>query len=1214
MNVQPRIASTDEDIHYNITFQSGSEITAVISYGDETSETWPTLVQSGDVVSTTHSFAEPGNYSSYLDASNELAESRRYFPSVIVQRPVPLLSLESSVLAVGCPSANIIFTLDRQNAGDQYPTDPLISFEIGENLDELGSRDLPFNYEASLCATLGTITVIANVSNLINDEIVSVDVLVQNSILSPSVVISSGVIEIGTQVDYEVTLSQSAPASIEIDYRDSSAVVNVAQDETRVSYSFSHAYNSEGIFTASITLANDVTDPITIEADSVTVQIPVPELVATVNAETTDVDGNTIYFVGCPTGNKVVTVDKVNSDDDDPTDISMQVSVGDNTEDDINSVLPYDYETSLCDQPGNIVINVNVSNLVNYRIASTEVLVESSIVDPVVDTVEDYVAIGWTVNYVLTLALSAKANFVVSFSDGSEPLDITEDTASTTFSFTHVYNVAGEFQASVTVSNDVSDPLTIESDSVTVQLPVPELVVTVNVETTEIDGNNMYFVGCPTGNKVVTIDKVNSGDDDPTDILMEVSVGDNTEDGISIVLPYDYEISLCDQAGNIAIIVNVSNLVSYQTANTEVFVESSIVDPVVNILEDYAAIGWTVHFVLTLTLSAKANLVVNFADDSDPLDIIEDTASTTFSFTHVYNIHGEFRASVTISNDVTDPIIIQSDYVIVQIPVPVLITTVNIQTTNIHGNEEYFIGCPSENKIITFDAFSSSDDAPSDVSIVLSVGGINEAPLSIILPYDYDISFCDHAGAVYIRANISNAISYKLTNTTVLVETSIIDPVIDIPEEYVAINSAVLYVLTLSQSAMAVIVVDFHDSSPLLHVNTSLVSYQYNFTHIFRSAGNFSATATISNTVTDPVNIESPVVVIQRPLSMLDIVADPQTISTGGRVTYTLSVSEGYTYLPDNVHMNWDFGDGSELTYAYTENFQDSGNLHYSIDHTFSVAASGEIETQVSCVNMVSSLTKITSINIEKPVTGISVSLPQVATVDEAIEITVTIASGSLVNINLHTGDDLINTWFVDTIGDDGESFIREHSFLQSGRFDIFVQASNTISSDTSEETSIQVQNPVESFIIDSHDITRVDTPINIRILLEDVVRVPTDTVISSSLDGGDTWSEDSSIDAFPFAYSVPGVQMVGMSSVSIQLRNSISRIVQHFDILAVESLGTLNIFAQAITSIGELIDMNIELTDGSSFTVIIDWGDGSELQQFIGICILFFNGTFPYS
>ena len=768
----------------------------------------------------------------------------------------------------------------------------------------------------------------------------------------------------------------------------------------------------------------------------------------------------------------------------------------------------------------------------------------------------------------------------------------------------HAYTTVGNYTASVDASTPINN-LAADFPEVYVQNIVPALDLTIDTE----------FVACPPGSVNLNILKLNDGDLDPTDIFLQWEIPGLTFGRQYITLPHSEAVTLsCAAAGDVTIIANVSNGVSYTSVNTTITMQAVIEGLAVEVLTPSVAVGEPVQYAITLTQGSPVHLTVRYYDGTADLNFMHSNDSNPLEpqhFSHPFGEVGNHTLEVVASNGVTtEDVVVVSAAVIVQRPLEELSLIAEPSVTRVGGTVMYILTVP--NTVL---------EPPSNVHMVWTYGDGSEPEVAYtddlsddsVRRFSLQHTLLDSAiGNIVTTVVANNLISNTSASTTVTVQATIEGLEVDLLTPYAAINVLVYYAVRLTQGAPVQLTILYHDDTPdLVSSYESAPLEDIHFNRTYAVSGNYTLRIKGQNSVTDPdVVVESALVIIQAPLGELLLSVEPSIIEVGGTASFTLSVPDTVTVLPSNVHMIWLFEDDIDPEITYTDHLSDDSVRRFTIQHTFTATSINDIVSLVQCNNLVSNATASTTISIERRLSGLSVAEPPSTPVGADVTFDVGVGAGSRFTLVFDFGHGEPETR---TIEEDVSERVVYHftrAYPGAGNYDISVTANNNINTLT-EGTGITIDTPVapEDFAIScSPAISFTDDNLGVTLAFIRDSPAPLGLNAQFSLDSGTTWSDSSVITEFPHTHLVPiggGVE-IGTLHGMLKVSNLLTEIEFDFSTLIVKPMSSLELIGPGVASTADVYECQVTLAEGTNVNIAIDTGDDSTEHVFEGaFCVI---------
>ena len=752
--------------------------------------------------------------------------------------------------------------------------------------------------------------------------------------------------------------------------------------------------------------------------------------------------------------------------------ISYAWDFGDGTVVNGGAAISHVYATS-----GNFPVSVTASNSAGPVATSVTMVVQPPPPDPIT---------GLTVSNNGPIAVTQPAQFNATVTGGTEISyswdfgDGTVRAGSATDS--HTYAAPGSYLVTVTANNSVSSA---NAQTTIVVNPPPDDPITglsVSSNSPVETGQTASFTTTVTGG---------------SNISYVWDFGDGTIINGAAIADHVYA-----SAGSYTVVVTASNNVSTAAANTTMVVTDPPPpdDPITGLAvagQSPVAVGSSASFTATVAGGSNISYSWDFGDGT----IV--AGGSTIS--HAYAVAGSYTVSVTASNNVSSDTTSMS--VTVDMPVAGLSVSSNspIETgetasftasvsagTNLSyswdfGDGTVVTGGPTADHVyaaagsysvsVTASNGVSADTAtttmvvtdpppPDDPITGLAVAG--QSPVAVgssaaftatvtggtNLSYNWDFgdgtvvaggSSINHvyaaAGSYTVTVTASNNVGSDSASTNVAVELPVTGLTVS-SNSPIETGETASFTASIAAGTSVSYEWDFGDGTVVTGGPTA--------DHIYAAAGSYTVAVTASNgisaqsasttmVVTDPPPPDDPIT------GLAVVGQSPLAVGTSGAFTATIS---GGT----NISYSWDFGDGTIVAGGST------------INHAY--AAAGAYTVTVTASNNVGSEIAATSVTVEVPVTGLSLSSNSPVTLGGFSSFTASIAAGTNVTYDWDYGNGLTFT------GGPSQSIV----YAAAGSYTVEVTARNGVSSQTTSIVMVVNDAPPFQLLINVGGGSYVDT------------------------------------------------------------------------------------------------------------------------------------------
>ena len=497
--------------------------------------------------------------------------------------------------------------------------------------------------------------------------------------------------------------------------------------------------------------------------------------------------------------------------------------------------------------------------------------------------------------------------------------------------------------------------------------------------------------------------------------------------------------------------VSCSNLVSSEQASETVVVQSKVENGALDITHHGIAVSKPALFGARAFNGSHVKFTVDFGDGSSPSvqdhpDQLHPTEAVTFE--HTYTTVGNYTINVTLSNDVSSTWFINSEPIVVQAELEGLILESNspviyhediiytIKTQQVGVTENMFMAWVFGDGRIQ-NAFVESLTVDKAFTLAHRLAGSSPRPL-------------------VTNVTCSNMVSSLKLTTYVVIQAPISDVSLSANTTHIAASSAARFTASANTGSDITYNIDYGDDDTEA-VTDCNAGATVSFEHHYASTGNYTVQLTALNNVsTAGATLASPVIV-QHPVKLDDIhlTLDNPTLSTNEpRAVFIIDVAAGHA-KPTDVHIKATFPGRVVDTFI--------GSIWpFDFIHLFSGIPAGNVTGSFVLSNLVSSCIFNKSIQLQKPISGLTVTVPEVAKKGDIVTIVVEMA-GSHVIGQVDFGDNIEESIPRDSITN---KFNLMHAYATADTFVVTVTLTNAFNTKTEHSETLKVETLVDGLTL----------------------------------------------------------------------------------------------------------------------------------------------------
>ena len=598
---------------------------------------------------------------------------------------------------------------------------------------------------------------------------------------------------------------------------------------------------------------------------------------------------------------------------------------------------------------------------------------------------------------------------------------------------------------------------------------------------------------------------------------------------------------------------------------------------------------------ITFTVSAATGSLVTvvavFGDGTAPVSQNHgkrEAEQAPVEFVHAYSSVGNYTANFTSSNKVGGYKISLPELVI-QDPVSGIRLSAQSPVAVPDGRVTYTVTV-TDTPSNPFCHWTFADGTAKTVyATALTNGSANYQE-----GFSYDESMIGEQAVV---VNCSNLASSGQASATVIVQRKVEGVNITVVTPAVAVSKSATVEVTALKGSHLQFTVDFGDGSPttvLPHYDQLDSTAAVAFEHEYTIPGNYTVHVNASNNVSSLYVAASQDVIVQTPIDGLALESD-SPVRYPEDVNYQITTEQ--TTATEHLFMTWDFGDGTRQD-AYIERL--TADVPFKLTHDYvGNNLTLPLVTTVNCSNMVSWVLLTTTVVIETPISGVSLSTNTSAIpVSTAAQFVALAREGDGLRFTVDFGDG--SSSYV-TEGHVANETVRfKHTYLTVGSYAVHVNVENSINKERETlQSKVVVQQPLHRGDIELRpNTTRRPTSVpgfKFTIAVATGKETPTDVIVSATFPDSDThelfignkWP-------FTFEHSFVGIP-AGNVTGTVTLRNLVSSETFNVTVQLQELISGLSVRAPRFAVEDEQVTIAVTLEAGSDIVVTVNFGDNKE-------------------
>ena len=466
--------------------------------------------------------------------------------------------------------------------------------------------------------------------------------------------------------------------------------------------------------------------------------------------------------------------------------------------------------------------------------------------------------------------------------------------------------------------------------------------------------------------------------------------------------------------------------------------------------------------------------------------------------------------------------------------------------------------------------------------------------------FSYDESMIGEQAVV---VNCSNLASSGQASATVMVQRKVEGVNITLMTPAVAVSAPATVEVTALKGSHLQFTVDFGDGSPatvLPHSDQLDSTTAVAFEHEYTIPGNYTVHVNASNNVSSLYVAASQYVIVQTPIDGLALESD-SPVRYPEYVNYQITTEQ--TSATEHLFMTWDFGDGTRQD-AYIERL--TADVPFKLTHDYvGNNLTLPLVTTVNCSNMVSYVLLTTTVVIETPISGVSLSTNTSAIpVSTAAQFVALAREGDGLRFTVDFGDG--SSSYV-TEGHVANETVRfKHTYLTVGSYAVHVNVENSISKERETlESNVVVQQPLHRGDIELRpNTTRRPTSVpgfKFTIAVATGKETPTDVNVSATFPDSDT-HELFIGNKWPFTFEhifvgIPAGNVTG----TVTLRNMVSSETFNVTVQLQELISGLSVRAPPFAVKDEQVTIAVTLEAGSDIVGEVNFDDNKAEETIPG-------------
>ena len=626
-----------DSVFFTVSITTGTHAIAYMYPGDGTPHTVEYFVRhsSANPIEFSHIYSQPGKYRPQFVVNNTLSSANYTYPTdIVIQHPITGITLDAPS-PVAVPTGVVVYGVDVPRT-DPWPTDPFCKWTFVDRVvrmvvatplasGQTYSETFTYN-ETHTGIQTGNVTC----TNFVSTHTAFVDVMVQRKVEDATIQVVTPAVAIGKVAEFNITAIKGSHLKYKVNFKDGSVVEYVHPDPLNsvAAFTFEHRYVTEGNYSISIDVSNEVSSAVVVATEPVVVQLPLEGLSVSSDSPVGTPPGLVTY--------KVTAEENIHAknmhlmwmfNDGAVAETQYTDSVTENTP--VTKTHTYSGGTYTM-----FTTFVNCSNLISHFVINTTVVVEVVIEHASLNTSTRVASVGEAVTFTMDAQQGSNITYTLRSGDGEE----SKHNADTPVDFSHSYTDPGNYSVQLTAANDISQRSALPDKIVVV---VQHPLVCDNLQLTCKD---VMSTDLPEMPFVIT---VTDGTPEPTTVHLTVNMSTGQVSSLFVshwpfrwILEVDSAVS-----GDVDINMTLSNLVS-----SCVLPRVLVVQEPITYLELTTPIvvksGQQVNMTANMEKGSEMEGTVAFGDSSTEQVTWHGTVHS-YMVTHIYTKAGIY--SVTVS-------------------------------------------------------------------------------------------------------------------------------------------------------------------------------------------------------------------------------------------------------------------------------------------------------------------------------------------------------------------------------------------------------------------------------------------------------------------------------------------------------------------------------------------------------------------------------------
>ena len=630
-------AKVGESVTFTVSVTTGTHAVAHMDPGDGTPHATEYFVRhsSTNPVEFTHIYRQPGKYRPQFVVNNTLSSANYTYPTdVVIQHPVTSVTLKAPS-PVAVPTGVVVYAVDVPGT-DSWPTDPfciwtfadgVVRMVVATRLASGQTYSETFTYNET---HTGTQTVNVTCTNFVSTHTASVDVMVQRKVEDATIQVVTPGVAVGKVAEFSVTALKGSHLKYKVDFKDGSVVEYTHPDPLNsvTAFTFEHTYATEGNYSISIDVSNDVSSAVVDATEPVVVQLPLEGLSVSSKSPVGTPPGLVTYTVTAEENVHAKNVYLVWMFNDGAA-AETQYTDSVTQETPVTKTHTYSGGTYIM-----FTTFVNCSNLISHLVINTTVVVEVVIANVSLVTSTRAAAVGEAVTFTMGALRGSNITYTLWTGDGKESAHI----ADTPVDVSHSYTDPGNYSVQLKAANHISWPETALPDKIVVQHPLvcDKLQLTCCKEVMSTAVKEMPLT-------IAVMD----GTPEPTTVHMTVNMSTGQVSSLFVSKwPFKRDLEVASAvSGDVDINVTLSNLVSSCVLPRVLVVQEPIIDLEL-IIPVVTKTGQRVDMTAKMENGSEMEGTVAFGDGV-MVQVIWHGTVHSYLVTNVYTMAGKYTVKVS---------------------------------------------------------------------------------------------------------------------------------------------------------------------------------------------------------------------------------------------------------------------------------------------------------------------------------------------------------------------------------------------------------------------------------------------------------------------------------------------------------------------------------------------------------------------------------------